>query len=128
LRGHCWKLVGLEISNANGTLASEAKGNSKIAILLIEPKNIIIKVKNPYCIDMNVSAVMKGVDNVVLLMPLTGDLRVQDVKGRFCGFEHPVIMAATVLPTYCYAFKLVRVYLQHHVVVGRATHRKVNSP
>jgi hypothetical protein len=43
----------------------------------------IVKVKGPDCFDMNATVVMKGIDDVVLLMPFSSHLRVQSIKGGF---------------------------------------------
>ena len=52
-----------------------------MAILLIKLENVVIKVENPAPLDMISSDIMKGIDNVILLVPFLSDMRVYSIKG-----------------------------------------------
>jgi hypothetical protein len=75
--------VRLEIGNGYGTLANKAERDPKVAISLVQSQNIAIKVKGPDRSNVSPSAVDKGCNDVVLLMPISGNLRVQTIKGGF---------------------------------------------
>jgi len=78
----------LEIGNGYGTLANKVERNPKVAICLVQSQNIAIKVKGPDRSNVTPSAVVKGCEEVVPLLPIPGNLRVQNIKSRFYVYEH----------------------------------------
>jgi hypothetical protein len=86
--GECRRwFVRLKIGNGYGTLANKVERNPKVAISLVQSQNIAIKVKGPDRSNVSPSAVVKGCNEVVLLMPISGNLRVQNIKGGFYVYE-----------------------------------------
>lgn len=86
--GECWLwFVKLEIGNGYETLANKTERNPKVAISLVQSQNIAIKVKGPDRSNVSPSAVVKGCNEVILLMPISGNLRVQNIKGGFYVYE-----------------------------------------
>ena len=79
--------VRLEIGNGYGTLADKVERNPQVVISLVQSQNIAIKVKGPDRSNVSPSAVVKGCNEVVLLMPISGNLRVQNIKGGFYVYE-----------------------------------------
>lgn len=74
--GGYWWFVRVEVRNSNGTLANKVKRKAKILIFLVKSQNIAVKVKSPDCSNVNASAVVKGVNNVILLVPFSSNVRV----------------------------------------------------
>jgi hypothetical protein len=86
--GECRRwFVRLEIGNSYGTLANKIERNPKVAIFLIQSQNIAIKFKCPDRSNVSPSAVVKGCNEVVPLMPISGNLRIQNIKGGFYVYE-----------------------------------------
>ena len=64
-------------------LANKTKWDAASPIFLVESKNIVVKVKDPYRLNKIASAIMEGVDNVALLPPFSSNMRIQNIKGTF---------------------------------------------